>query len=123
MFVLLMNGFKLRTFSVRSSFPCVLSCLQEEPHRGQQGWLDEGSSLALDAQPGSPQVPGEVVRLSRRQDGIVEWLPRSYNPQSPPALGLLGLQIGLQAGHRRCQHNRQTEKQKVERKGRVKEGF
>ena len=66
-----MKGMELSTFSVRSSFPCVLSCLQEEPHRGLQGWLDGGSSLALDVRPGSPQVPGEVVRVGRSQDGVV----------------------------------------------------
>jgi len=76
--------------SVRSSFPCGLSFQQEEPHTGRQGWLGGGWSLALDALPGSPQVP------------------RSYNPQLLPALGLLGPQIELQAGHRRCQRNRRN---------------
>ena len=63
---------ELRTFFVRSSFPSFLSCSQEEPHRELQVWLGEGWSLALDAQPGSPQVPEEVARVGKSQDGVIK---------------------------------------------------
>ena len=63
---------ELRTFFVRSSFPSFLSCSQEEPHRELQVWLGEGWSLALDAQPGSPQVPGQVSSVGKSQDGVIK---------------------------------------------------
>ena len=126
--VCLVKLFELQTSAVRSSFPCDLSCLQEEPHRGLQGWLGGGWSLALAALPGSPQVPGKVIRVTYGQKIVIFLLPRSCNPQLLPALGLLGPQIGLrtvflvrfssnqsylQAAHRRCLRNHQTEKLKI----------
>ena len=59
----------------------------------QQGWLGGGWSLALDALPGSPQVP--VKGLGKSHQMMPLWSPRSYNPQLLPALGLLGPQIEL----------------------------